>query len=70
METLTVSSKFQIVIPKKLRENMNIKSGQKLVPMQKGNSIVLVKIGPLKGAFGFAKGMSTAGVRDHSERFD
>jgi len=70
METLTVSSKFQIVIPKELREGLNIKSGQKLVPLRKGNSIVLVKIGHLKDAFGLASGINTKNIRDRRERFD
>ncbi|MDO8634240.1 MAG: AbrB/MazE/SpoVT family DNA-binding domain-containing protein [archaeon] len=70
METVTLSSKFQIVIPKKTRGDLNLKAGQKLVVIEKGNSIELVKIGPLKEAKGLIRKTSTKDLRDHSERFD
>ncbi|MFH1256240.1 MAG: AbrB/MazE/SpoVT family DNA-binding domain-containing protein [Candidatus Diapherotrites archaeon] len=69
METVTLSEKFQIVIPKKTREDLNLKSGQKLVIIEKGNSIELVRIGDIKGAMGLAQGVSLKGLRDESERF-
>ncbi len=70
METVTLSEKFQIVIPKKTREDLGLKAGQKLVLIEKGNSIEIVKIGNIKAAMGIAKGVSTKGLRDESERFD
>lgn len=69
METITLSKKFQIVIPKKTREDLGLKAGQKLVVIEKGNSIELVKIGNIKDALGLAKRISTKNLRDESERF-
>ena len=69
METVTLSSKFQIVIPKKIREDLKLKAGQKLVLVEKGNSIELVRIGLLKQAKGLVKGISAKNLRDESERF-
>ncbi len=69
METITLSKKFQIVIPKKTREGLGLKAGQKLVLLEKGNSVELVKIGNIKSAMGMAKGVSVKGLRDESERF-
>lgn len=70
METVTLSSKFQVVIPRKARRDLGLKAGQKLVVIEKGNSIELVKIGGLKEARGLIKKISIKDLRDHSERFD
>ncbi len=70
METITLSRKFQVVIPKKIREDLNLRPGQKLVMIEKGNSIELVKIGGIKEAKGMLKGISTKGLRDEHDRFD
>ncbi len=70
METVTLSKKFQVVIPKATREDLNLKAGQKLVLIEKGNSVELVKIGNIMEARGIAKGVSQKGLRDESERFD
>ena len=64
-----MSKKFQIVIPKKVRQELSLKAGQKLVMIEKGNSIEIVKIGNVREAIGIAKGISTKGIRDESERF-
>ena len=69
MQTITLSKKFQIVIPKKTREGFKLKAGQKLVLIEKGNTIELVKIGNIKEALGMAKGVKTKWIRDESERF-
>ncbi len=70
LETVTLSKKFQVVIPKVARENLKLKAGQKLVLIEKKNSIEFVKIGNIMDARGFAKGASQEGLRDESERFD
>jgi len=69
MQTVTLPEKFQIVIPKKTRKCLGLKAGQKLVLLEKGNSIEVVKIGYIKSAAGIAKGVSGKGLRDESERF-
>jgi len=70
METVTLSSKFQVVIPKKAREDLKLKAGQKLVVIEKGNSVEFVKIGDIKQARGMIKKISLKGLREHEERFD
>lgn len=70
METITLSSKFQIVIPKKTREALKFKAGDKIVILEKGDSIELVKIGNIANAMGIFKGISSEGLRDRTERFD
>ena len=74
MTTVTVSKKFQIVIPKKSRDFLNLRPGQELVVLEKPDSIVLVKVGPIKEAkamfHGVMEGANWKDIRDHSERFD
>ena len=69
MDTVTVSPKFQVVIPRDVRERAGIKPGDRMVVLQKGDVIYLVRIGDIKSMKGFAKGVSSKGVRDESERF-
>ncbi len=73
MTTVTVSKKFQIVIPKKSRDFLKLKPGQKLVVLEKPDSIVLVKVGPVKEAKGMFPGVMEGAtwkdIRDHTERF-
>jgi len=70
METVTLSKKFQVVIPKKVRERLNLKSGQKLVALEKGNSVEFVKISNIKNAQGMLPKLTQKSLRDHSECFN
>lgn len=70
MDTVIVSQKFQIVIPKEIRKDLKIKPGEKLVVIEKAGSIHLVPVGKIRSARGFLAGISSEGVRDESERFD
>lgn len=44
MTTLRASSKFQIAIPKRIREKLHIKPGQRLAVTERGGSIVLTPV--------------------------
>lgn len=68
MATTTVSSKYQVVIPKEVREQVPIKPGQKLAVIVKGKTIHLVPVLPLDELQGFAKGINTEGLRDEVDR--
>jgi AbrB family looped-hinge helix DNA binding protein len=68
MEALTtISSKFQIVIPREVREKFNLKPGQKMmfIPYQK--SIRLVIVPPIKDARGMFKGMNMDNLREEED---
>jgi AbrB family looped-hinge helix DNA binding protein len=54
-----VSPKYQIVIPKEVREMMKIRPGQKMEVIAYGNSILLVPVIPIKKARGMFKGINT-----------
>jgi len=64
MTAVTVSPKFQIVIPKEVRESMGIVSGQKVQVLTYRNRIELIPIKPMKKMKGFLKGLDTEVKRD------
>ncbi|MEI6503404.1 MAG: AbrB/MazE/SpoVT family DNA-binding domain-containing protein [Armatimonadota bacterium] len=67
-ETITLSSKFQIVIPKAVREKAHWQAGEKLVPLVKGRQVTLVPLRPLEEMRGFIKGAKIGEVRDREDR--
>ena len=64
MPTVTVSPKFQVVIPKEVREAMNITPGQKVQMMIYKGNIVLVPLRPIEELRGILKGIDTTFERD------
>jgi len=65
MNTVTVSPKFQVIIPKEIREAMKIKSGQKIQIITYADRIELIPIKPMKKMRGFLKGINTEVARDN-----
>ena len=68
MDVTTISSKFQIVIPKSLREKMNIRAGQKVVFIPYRNSARMVIVPSADEALGSLKGIDTKIDREEEER--
>ncbi len=64
MTTITVSSKYQIVIPARIREALGIKPGEKLHAIEYRGRIELVPVGRAKKARGSLKGIDTNVPRD------
>jgi len=64
MTEVTVSPKFQIVIPKEIRESMGIVSGQKVQIMSYQGRIEVIPLKSMKEMRGFLKGIDTSVVRD------
>ncbi|MEW5987052.1 MAG: AbrB/MazE/SpoVT family DNA-binding domain-containing protein [Chloroflexota bacterium] len=59
METVTISPKFQVVIPRTVRESLRIKAGQEMRIILYDNRIELIPIEPIKRTRGFLKGIDT-----------
>ena len=57
VSTVTVSSKYQVVIPKDVRDRLNIRPGQKVEAFAIAGRIELVPIRPVSEMKGFLKGM-------------
>lgn len=68
MGEVTISSKFQVVIPKDVREQLRLKVGQKLRVAVKGQAINPVPEIPISEMRGFLKGMDKSGIREEDER--
>lgn len=64
MTAVTVSPKYQVVIPKDVREFIGIFSGQKIQVLTYQNRIELIPIKPMKKMRGFLKGINTDVSRD------
>ncbi|SSC73167.1 unnamed protein product [Ciceribacter sp. T2.26MG-112.2] len=69
METATLSSKFQISIPKDVRDRQNWKAGQRFVFIPKGVGVLVMPVPELAELKGIAKGADASDIRDRSDRF-
>jgi len=64
METVTVSPKFQIVIPLSIRKALGIKPGEKIQIIQYQDRIEFIPMRRMKKMRGFLKGIDTAVERE------
>ncbi len=64
METVTISPKFQIVIPKGIRERLKLRPGQKVQAIVYEDRIELVPVRPIQQMRGFLKGIDTTVPRE------
>jgi AbrB family looped-hinge helix DNA binding protein len=64
MTTITVSPKYQVVIPLAIREALGIRPGQKVQAIQYQDRIELIPVRPMRKARGFLKGIDTSVPRD------
>jgi AbrB family looped-hinge helix DNA binding protein len=64
MNTVTVSSKFQVVIPKEIRDGIGLKAGTTMEIITYGSRIELVPIQPMKALKGIFKGINTDIARE------
>lgn len=66
--TTTLSSKFQISIPKAVREAQQWQAGQEFVFIPKGAGVLMMPVPRLQDLAGVAKGARTSGYRDRKDR--
>jgi AbrB family looped-hinge helix DNA binding protein len=59
MDVVTVSSKFQVVIPQRVRESLGVKPGEKMQVVQYGDRIELIPQRPARALRGFLRGIDT-----------
>lgn len=59
MDTVTISPKYQVVIPKAIRESLGLRPGQKVQAIQLGDHVELIPVVPIKKMRGFLKGIDT-----------
>lgn len=68
MASTVISTKFQVVIPKSVRERLGLKPRQRLHVIEKGGVITLVPEVPLKSLKGVVKGVNWEGIREKKDR--
>ena len=64
MRTITISSKYQVVIPKDIRDSIGLKPGEKLEVITCGSRIELIPIQSIKQMKGKYKGIDTKIIRE------
>jgi AbrB family looped-hinge helix DNA binding protein len=64
METVTISPKYQVVIPKRLRRKLGLCPGQRMQAIAYENRIELVPVRPIRKMRGFLKGIDPSVSRD------
>ena len=64
MQTVIVSPKYQVVIPKKIREALHIHPGQKIQVLEYNGRIELIPERDIKELRGFLKGINTEFERE------
>lgn len=64
MATVTISPKYQVVIPKEIREKLGLTPGQKIQMIVFEDRIELIPVRPIKKMKGFLKGIDTRVPRD------
>lgn len=68
MTVVTLSSKFQVSVPREVRDALNLKAGQKLVFINTGSAIKLMAQPTIAELVGIGRGASTADVRDRDDQ--
>ncbi len=64
MNTVTISPKYQVVIPKSIREKLGLYPGQKVEALVYGDRIEFIPVRPMEEMRGFLRGIDTVVERD------
>lgn len=67
MEAVTISSKYQVVIPKEVRKQFNLKPGQKIMFIPCNGTLRVIMIPSIKKARGMFKGTNTENIREEAD---
>jgi AbrB family looped-hinge helix DNA binding protein len=68
METVTISTKFQVVIPSSIRKQLRLKPGQKVQAIAYADRIELIPVRAAKELRGILRGLNTGFERDREDR--
>ena len=64
MDTVTLSPKFQVVIPQAIREALHLTAGEKLRVLRYANRVEFIPVRPIQQMRGFLRGMDTTIERE------
>jgi AbrB family looped-hinge helix DNA binding protein len=68
MNTVTISSKYQVVIPRSIRERFDLQPGQKIMFIPYKSTLRLVIVPPIEDAEGMFEGIDTDPSREKVDR--
>jgi len=68
VEAVTLSSKYQVVIPQAVREKLHLKAGQKFQVLAYDGRIELVPVAPIESLRGILRGVKESFVREKQDR--
>lgn len=68
MEVATLSSKYQLVIPRQARARLALRPGTRFTVVEKGGILFLIPERPLRVFRGIARGVGTKDLRDKMDR--
>lgn len=68
METVTLSSKYQLVVPREARERLALRPGAKLTVVEKGGVLHLIPERRMRSYRGLVKGVRRGNVREKQDR--
>ena len=68
MQTVTLSTKYQLVIPRDVRQRLELEPGAKLTVIEKGGILYLVPERPIEEMRGIARGTRAKGLRTKKDR--
>jgi AbrB family looped-hinge helix DNA binding protein len=67
--TSKLSSKYQISIPKAVRERLALRPGQKIAFIDKGKGVLMVPVPDREELVGIARGANIDNYRDRNDRY-
>jgi AbrB family looped-hinge helix DNA binding protein len=67
MEAVTISSKYQVVIPREVREQFHLKPGNKIVFIPYNGILRVVVVPPIEQARGMLKGLNIDNIREEED---
>ncbi len=65
METVTISPKYQVVIPRRIREKLGLRPGEKVRVFVYDDRLEFVPVRKLRKMRGFLRGIDTTVIREH-----
>jgi AbrB family looped-hinge helix DNA binding protein len=68
MSIVTVSPKYQVVIPREIRESLGLEPGQKVQAFEYEGRVEFIPVRPTKSMRGFAKGIDTTVTRERDRK--
>jgi len=68
MKVVTISPKFQVVIPKSIREQLHLVPGQKVQALAYGDRIEFILVKSARELRGMLRGLDTSFERDREDR--